>query len=184
MCTILISAAAAAILAGAVAGTFGASPARAAPSDPGTPAATTADPSGSETTGTVNALRSNQRNGSFDLQSHRGGRGQWTEESLTAFAGSLELGVSTLELDTHSSSDNQVVVWHDDVMTSSKCADAAPAFPGDPAFPYADDRVRDLSLAEIRTLDCGYQQLPGFPEQANTPGSRIGQSCRASTGRH
>ncbi|WP_347232321.1 glycerophosphodiester phosphodiesterase family protein [Cryobacterium sp. TMT2-42-4] len=67
----------------------------------------------------------------------------------------------------------QVVVWHDDVMTSSKCADTAPAFPGDPAFPYADDRVRDLSLAEIRTLDCGYQQLPGFPEQANTPGSRI-----------
>ena len=107
------------------------------------------------------------------LNPDRGGRGQWTEESLTAFAGSPELGVSTLELDTHLSSANQVVVWHDDVMTSSKCADTAPAFPGDPAFPYADDRVRDLSLAEIRTLDCGYQQLPGFPEQANTPGSRI-----------
>ena len=35
----------------------------------------------------------------FDLQSHRGGRGETTEESLRAFAKSLELGVSTLEFD-------------------------------------------------------------------------------------
>lgn len=33
----------------------------------------------------------------FDLQAHRGGRGETTEESLRAFAKSLELRVSTLE---------------------------------------------------------------------------------------
>lgn len=169
MRTTFITAAITAVLASTVAATLGASPALAAPSEPGAPPATAA-----ETATTANQpLQSDERNGSFDLQSHRGGRGQWTEESLTAFARSLELGVSTLELDTHLSSDNQVVVWHDDIMTSSKCADTAPAFAGDPAFPYADDRVGDLTLAEIRTLDCGHQQLPGFPEQANTPGSRI-----------
>ena len=118
-------------------------------------------------------LRTDERNGWFDLQSHRGGRGEWTEESLAAFSRSLEVGVSTLELDTHLTQDDQVVVWHDDIMTASKCADTIPAFAGDSAFPYADDRVRDLTLAQIRTMDCGYQQLPGFAEQANTPGNRI-----------
>ena len=66
-------------------------------------------------------LRTDERNGWFDLQSHRGGRGEWTEESLVAFSRSLEVGVSTLELDTHLTQDDQVVVWHDDIMTASKC---------------------------------------------------------------
>ncbi|WP_335633101.1 glycerophosphodiester phosphodiesterase [Arthrobacter sp. QXT-31] len=30
------------------------------------------------------AIKTNESNGSFDLQSHRGGRGEWTEESLEA----------------------------------------------------------------------------------------------------
>ncbi|MBG6059237.1 glycerophosphoryl diester phosphodiesterase [Cryobacterium sp. MP_M5] len=113
------------------------------------------------------------RHSSFDLQAHRGGRGEWTEESTAAFARSLELGVTTLELDTHLTRDDQVVVWHDDIMTAAKCADTAPAFAGDPAFPYADDRVRDLTLAQIRTMDCGFQQLPGFPTQTVIAGNRI-----------
>ncbi len=125
------------------------------------------------TTPTGTPLQTDNSNGSFDLQSHRGGRGQWGEESITAFAHSLELGVSTLELDTHLTRDDRVVVWHDDVMTASKCADTAPAFAGDPQFPYADDRVRELTFAQIETMDCGYQQLPGFPDQVNTPGTRI-----------
>ncbi|MDJ0337541.1 glycerophosphodiester phosphodiesterase family protein [Cryobacterium sp. PH31-O1] len=109
----------------------------------------------------------------FDLQSHRGGRGEHTEESLAAFAASLELGVSTLELDTHLTRDAAVVVWHDDVLTESKCRDTAAAFRNDPAFPYAGSRVRELTLAQIQTLDCGYQQLPGYPEQQNVPGNTI-----------
>ncbi|KFF58596.1 glycerophosphodiester phosphodiesterase [Cryobacterium sp. MLB-32] len=152
MRTILSLAVVAALSVGAVAT---AAPAAASPETPPAP------------------LQSNERNGSFDLQSHRGGRGEWTEESITAFAHSLELGVSTLELDTHLTRDDRVVVWHDDVMTASKCADTAPAFAGDPQFPYADDRVRELTLAQVRTMDCGYQQLPGFTEQVNTPGNRI-----------
>ncbi|TFD82119.1 glycerophosphodiester phosphodiesterase family protein [Cryobacterium fucosi] len=113
------------------------------------------------------------RRSSFDLQAHRGGRGEWTEESTAAFARSLEVGVSTLELDTHLTRDDQVVVWHDDIMTAAKCADTAPVFAGDPAFPYAGDRVRDLTLAQIRTMDCGFQQLPGFPTQTAIAGNRI-----------
>lgn len=111
----------------------------------------------------------------FDLQSHRGGRGEHTEESLSAFAASLSRGVSTLELDTHLTRDDAVVVWHDDVLSTNKCRDTDAAFPGDPAFPYAGSRVRELTLDQIQTLDCGYQQLPGYPAQQNVPGNTIAE---------
>ena len=111
----------------------------------------------------------------FDLQSHRGGRGEYTEESLTAFARSLELGVSTLELDTHLTEDGRVVVWHDDTIQPEKCRDTVAATPGDAEYPYVGDRVADLTLAQVKTLDCGYQQLPGYPEQQVVEGNRIAE---------
>ncbi|MDJ0351033.1 glycerophosphodiester phosphodiesterase family protein [Cryobacterium sp. PH29-G1] len=114
-------------------------------------------------------------NGGFDLQSHRGGRGEHSEESLAAFTASLELGVSTLELDTHLTRDDRIVVWHDDVLTESKCRDTDAAFRDDPDYPYAGHRVRELTLAQIQMLDCGYQQLPGYPEQQNVPENVIAE---------
>ncbi|WP_307859292.1 alkaline phosphatase [Arthrobacter sunyaminii] len=111
----------------------------------------------------------------FDLQAHRGGRGEYTEESLTGFAHALELGVSTLELDLHLSKDGKVVVWHDDTIDAEKCRDTAPVQQGDPQFPYVGARVADLTLAQLKTLDCGYQQLPGFPEQEVVQGNRIAE---------
>lgn len=121
----------------------------------------------------VQAAAPLEETAAFDLQSHRGGRGEHTEESLVAFAASLELGVSTLELDTHLTRDDRVVVWHDDVLTASKCRDTDAAFRNDPDYPYAGTRVRELTLAQIQTLDCGYQQLPEYPEQQNVPGNTI-----------
>jgi glycerophosphoryl diester phosphodiesterase len=121
------------------------------------------------------SIKTNESNGSFDLQSHRGGRGEWTEESLAAFANSLELGVTTLELDTHLTSDGKVIVWHDDTIQADKCVDTAPATPGDAAFPYVGDRVAELSLAQIKTLDCGFTQLKGYPEQDVIEGNRIAE---------
>ena len=158
---VLTAAAAAALL------TALASPAVAAP----TAEAGTA-PS-SDAAGTSPAITTNERNGSFDLQSHRGGRGEWTEESLAAFAKSLEVGVSTLELDTHLTEDGKVIVWHDDTIQATKCIDTAPAAPGDAEFPYVGDRVADLSLAQIKTLNCGHTQLAGYPEQDVIEGNRI-----------
>ena len=109
----------------------------------------------------------------FDLQSHRGGRAEWTESSLTAFSRSLELGVTTLELDTHLTQDDVVMVWHDDTIQPEKCQDTGPVTPGDPDYPYVGDRFRELTYAQIQTLDCGYQQLPGYPVQDNIEGNRI-----------
>jgi len=111
----------------------------------------------------------------FDLQAHRGGIGMTTEESLPGFAKALRLGVSTLELDTHITKDNKVVVNHDRQISSQKCQDTAPAFPGDPMYPYVGKYIKDLTLAEIKTMDCGYQQLPGFPEQEQVKGWRMAE---------
>lgn len=108
----------------------------------------------------------------FDLQAHRGGRGEATEQSLRAFARSLELGVSTLEFDVVLTRDRQPLVWHDATITGEKCADAAPAFADDPQYPYVGKRVHELTLAQIRTLDCG-RRLDDFPRAEVVRGNKI-----------
>ncbi|TWD12976.1 glycerophosphoryl diester phosphodiesterase [Streptomyces sp. T12] len=109
----------------------------------------------------------------FDLQAHRGGIGMTTEESLEGFAKAMRLGVTTLELDTQVTKDLKVVVNHDRQISKQKCADTAPAVPDDPMYPYVGKYVKDLTLAQIKTMDCGFQQLPGFPEQEQIKGFRM-----------
>ncbi|HLS00149.1 MAG TPA: glycerophosphodiester phosphodiesterase family protein [Mycolicibacillus parakoreensis] len=105
----------------------------------------------------------------FDLQAHRGGRGETTEESLAAFAHAVELGVDTLELDVVLTADRAPLVWHDPVIEATKCRDTAPVRPDDPDYPYVGRAVAQLTLAQLRTLDCGLPQ-PRFPRaQVVTP---------------
>ena len=40
-------------------------------------------------------------------------------------------------------------------------------------YPYVGKYIKDLTLAQIKTMDCGYQQLPGFPEQEQVKGFRM-----------
>jgi len=108
----------------------------------------------------------------FDLQAHAGGRGAATGESLHAFAKSLELGVSTLELDINVSKDGQPLVWHDPGIEQDQCSDTGPAFAGDPAYPYVGKLIRELTLAQIRTLDCG-KPNPEFPDAEVVRGNKI-----------
>lgn len=108
----------------------------------------------------------------FDLQAHAGGRGQATGESLHAFAKSIELGVSTLELDVNITKDHQPLVWHDAIIEPQQCVDTGPVFTGDPSYPYVGKLVHDLTLAQIRTLDCGKPNSQ-FPNAEVVQGNRI-----------
>lgn len=173
MRTVLTAAAAVALIA-SLASSALAGPAVAAPNAEAGPAPSS-NIQPSDASGSASAIKTNERNGSFDLQSHRGGRGEWTEESLAALANSLELGVSTLELDTHLTEDGKVIVWHDDTIQANKCIDTAPAMTGDAEFPYVGDRVAELSLAQVKTLNCGYAQLAGYPEQDVIEGNQIAE---------
>jgi glycerophosphoryl diester phosphodiesterase len=109
----------------------------------------------------------------FDLQAHRGGLGLTTESTLAGFAKAIELGVTTLELDTQVTEDEQVVITHDRRVSGVKCQDTAPAFPGDPEFPYVGKFITNLTLAQVKTINCGYQALPDFPDQEVVSGPMI-----------
>ena len=109
----------------------------------------------------------------FDLQAHRGGIGLTVESTLPAFAKALELGVTTLELDTQITEDGVAVVTHDRKVSGAKCLDTAPATAGDPEWPYVGRYVNTLTLAQVRTLDCGSQRQERFPEQELSPGERM-----------
>lgn len=108
----------------------------------------------------------------FDLQSHRGGRGQWTEESMQAMKNSLALGVTTLELDIVLSADGVPMVWHDPEIQDDKCSDTEPATPDDPQFPYVGKLVHDLSAEQLATLDCD-KVLENFPDAEPIKGNKI-----------
>lgn len=111
----------------------------------------------------------------FDLQAHRGGIGLTVENTLASFGRALDLGVSTLELDVQITEDGHAVVTHDRDPNPRKCVDTAPAFSGDPEFPYVPGTryVKDLTLAQVRTLDCGSTTLSAFPDQQASPGARM-----------
>lgn len=87
----------------------------------------------------------------FDLVAHQGG------------APALGIGVSTLEFDIGITRDRQPLVWHDETMGPHKCVDTKPVFGGDPQYPYVGKLVHDLTLAQIRTLDCG-RRIATLPE--------------------
>ncbi|WP_245782530.1 glycerophosphodiester phosphodiesterase family protein [Actinokineospora terrae] len=110
----------------------------------------------------------------FDVQGHRGARAVRPENTLAAFRYALaNPAVSTVELDTGITEDGAVVVIHDRTINGSHCVDTAPVRPGDPEFPYVGKRVRDLTLAQVKTLDCGSKTLAEFPRQVAVPGERI-----------
>ncbi|PRX47618.1 glycerophosphoryl diester phosphodiesterase [Prauserella shujinwangii] len=109
----------------------------------------------------------------LDIQAHRGGLGLTVEGTLDAFARAMELGVTTLELDIQITEDGRDVITHDRRINPAKCADTAPVTPGDPEYPYAGKYIKDLTFAQVRTLDCGSQRLPGHPDQRLSPGAKM-----------
>ena len=109
----------------------------------------------------------------FDIQAHRGGLGLMVESTIPAFANALELGVSTLELDVQITADGAAVVTHDRQVSATKCQDTTPAYADDPQFPYVSKYIRDLTLAQVRTLDCGSLAHPDRPGQVVVPGERM-----------
>jgi glycerophosphoryl diester phosphodiesterase len=107
----------------------------------------------------------------FDLQGHRGARGLAPENTLPAFARALEIGVTTLELDTGVTRDGVVVVGHDPLLNPDVVRlDGKWLEKKGPA-------VRSLTYAELSRYDVGrlkpdsvYQKR--YPEQMPVDGTR------------
>ncbi|KEY58860.1 glycerophosphodiester phosphodiesterase [Serratia sp. DD3] len=109
----------------------------------------------------------------FDLEAHRGGLGLVSESTIESFSHALEMGVTTLELDVHITGDGVAVVGHDRKISDKKCLDTGPAFPNDPMYPYVGRYIKDLTLAQVKTLDCGSLQLAAYPNQLQVPGAKM-----------
>lgn len=99
----------------------------------------------------------------FDVQGHRGARGLAAENTLPAFEVALELGVTTLELDTVISADHEVVVSHDPWFSSKICSKPD----GEPVTPEEEQEhlIYQMPYAEVARFDCGKRGHPDFPRQ-------------------
>ena len=86
----------------------------------------------------------------FYLQGHRGARGLAPENTLPAFARAMEIGVSTLELDTAVTRDGVVVVAHDRRLNPEITRGKDGKWLLAPTA-----TVRSLNFAELRALDVG-----------------------------
>ncbi|UBF24797.1 hypothetical protein K9N68_24515 [Kovacikia minuta CCNUW1] len=107
----------------------------------------------------------------FDVQGHRGARGLRPENTLAAFKYAIGLGVTTLELDTGISADGVLVVCHDPVINPLLCLSGR----GERLPDKAQYRLKDLTVAEIQSFDCGSLNPDPirFPAQMSVPGARI-----------
>jgi glycerophosphoryl diester phosphodiesterase len=103
----------------------------------------------------------------FDLQGHRGARGQYPENTLPAFEAAFDAGVTSVETDLLLSRDGQVVLCHDPLLNGRLF------LPASAEVPPAEGRpVAALKLAELRRYRVAGNPDPRrFPDQnaAATP---------------
>ena len=90
-----------------------------------------------------------------ELQGHRGARGLAPENTLPGFALALEHGMTTLELDTVLTKDNQLIIHHDTATNPSLCQQQS-------GHPIQSQPIRSLHSEELKKLDCGSLTNPDF----------------------
>lgn len=99
----------------------------------------------------------------FSTEGHRGGRGLMPENTIIGMHYAVDLGVTTLEMDTHITKDGKVVVTHDDYLS--------PTFmlsPNGKEIPAADARkypVYQMDYNLLKQFDLGTKPHPDFPQQ-------------------
>ncbi|MCP2044480.1 glycerophosphodiester phosphodiesterase [Pontibacter sp. HSC-36F09] len=103
----------------------------------------------------------------FDLEGHRGARGLMPENTIPAMIRALDLGVTTLEMDTHITKDKQVVLSHDPYINHEH-----DLLPDGNEIPAADKHkyvLYQMDYATIRTFDAGSKFYEKFPHQEKLP---------------
>lgn len=96
------------------------------------------------------------------VQGHRGARTVRPENTLPAFEYAIEVGADVLELDLGVTSDNVLVVHHDQTINLTICSG-----------PEGETAIRRLTLEQVKQFDCGSKRAEGFPRQELAPGARI-----------
>lgn len=108
----------------------------------------------------------NLKNRSIDLQGHRGARGKRPENTIPAFEYCMTHHMTTLELDTNVTRDKQLIIHHDTAVNGNICLDPT----GKPARRIP---IKNLTVKELKQLDCGAVRNTDFPEQVPVCGTRL-----------
>ena len=99
--------------------------------------------------GCATTYRAGAPDGAIDVIAHRGASAYAPENTLASFAQAKELGADWFELDCTLTKDSAVIVIHDDDV--ERTTDRK-----------RKDKVADLTLAELKTLDAGSWKDPKF----------------------
>ena len=100
---------------------------------------------------------------SFSTEAHRGGRGLMPENTIPAMKNAVDLGVTTLEMDTHISADGQVFLSHDHYINPLFTLDE-----NGKEIPEANDKkhiLYQMKYEQIRKYDVGSKINSRFPDQ-------------------
>lgn len=99
-------------------------------------------------------ISSRARERHLEIHGHRGARGEANEETLAAYADAFLAGATHLEWDVGITSDGVPVAWHDENILANKCLNP-PGSDQDVVGRY----IANLTLAQVKSLDCGSQRL-------------------------
>lgn len=95
---------------------------------------------------------------------HRGGAALMPENTFPAFDHALRLGADWLEFDMVMTADDKLVIQHDPTIDATVCI-------ADPAAGATPGPVRERTLAQLLTLDCGSRHRDRYPRQTAVPGT-------------
>ncbi|UAY52805.1 glycerophosphodiester phosphodiesterase family protein [Ferruginibacter albus] len=99
----------------------------------------------------------------FDKEGHRGCRGLMPENTIPAMLKALDLGVTTLEMDTHITKDSLVVLSHDAYFNHEITTK-----PDGTYFTQEEEKnyiLYNMPYAEIKKFDVGLKPHPRFLQQ-------------------
>lgn len=99
---------------------------------------------------------------SFVVHGHRGAMALRPENTMASFEEAIRSGADFIEMDVFPSKDNVLVISHDPTINPEHCEGSGGRKP-----------VHELTVAELRTYDCGSKTLKNFPRQQAMPGERI-----------
>jgi glycerophosphoryl diester phosphodiesterase len=110
--------------------------------------------------------------GDLNVIGHRGAAGLLPENTMAGFKKAMEIGVDTIELDIHLTSDDKAVVYHDSRLN--------PAITRDTNGKWIKERhlIKELTLSEVQSYDVGkLNRWKGYakkyPDQKAAEGERI-----------
>ncbi len=99
----------------------------------------------------------------FSTEAHRGGRGLFPENTVIAMRNAIDLGITTLEMDTHITSDGEVVVTHDGYLNGNYILK-----PNGQEITKAEQKtliVYKMKYEDLHKYDVGSKIYTAYPQQ-------------------